>query len=126
MPFAYHDGAPDNYLNLGFPTGRRKMGVFRIIRNIDGKFSIAQMDDHTIQIINTKEETVVPEDEPLMLFRARDHLAAGNIGSYLNSCKADKCSEGQLKGVTDRLSLFNQFRADHPERMKQPGSSMRK
>jgi hypothetical protein len=64
----------------------------------------------------------IPDDEPLMLFRARDHNArAGALMKYREECVADGCNDFHLSGCDNRIHAFSCFRLEHPERMKQPG-----
>ena len=63
----------------------------------------------------------IPEDEPLILFRARDRHALRMLCYYRTLCAADACTEFHLAGIDDRIKAFSDFAAQHPDRMKQPG-----
>lgn len=86
------------------------------MRKIDGKFHIDGE-----QIVKTSNGDVVPEDEPLILFRARDHLALPMLLHYCQLSIRDGCNDFHLEGVNAVIAEFEKFSADHPERMKQPG-----
>lgn len=85
-------------------------------RKIDGKFHVEGS-----RIVKTPNGEVLPEDEPLFLFRARDYLAAAALTFYLEQGIKDGCTEYWEKGVRKELRRFLQFAKRHPERMKQPG-----
>ena len=86
------------------------------MRRIDPRFHIEGE-----QIIKTSNGDVVPEDEPLILIRARDRLAIDLLRHYRRLCVYDLCTGYQVQGVDNRLEAFEKFAVDHPERMKQPG-----
>jgi hypothetical protein len=68
------------------------------------------------RVINRASGDAIPLDEPVMVFRARDHNAVAMIEFY-QSC----CSDPQHReAVQRRIEDFERFRADHPERMKEP------
>jgi hypothetical protein len=96
-------------------------------KQIDPKFHI-QADDSAIgegrcgiTIVKTSNGEPIPDDEPLMLFRARDRNVLAMLHKYRELCEADGCNEFQMDGVNNRIEAFNNFAKDHPERMKQPG-----
>jgi hypothetical protein len=86
------------------------------MRRIDQKFHI---EDN--KIIKTSSGEVVPEDEPLILFRARDYLALTMLDYYRVLCIADGCTGYQLEKLDAVIADFQQYTVDHPEMMKQPG-----
>jgi hypothetical protein len=63
----------------------------------------------------------VPEDEPMILFRARDLYALPMLVEYCKLCASNGCTEFHLKGIENRLDAFRKFREEHKDRMKQPG-----
>jgi len=73
------------------------------------------------QIIKTGNGQPIPEEEPLVLFRARDHLAVSLLEHYRMLCEVDGCNSFQLGLVDELIDLFSRFAVEHPERMKQPG-----
>lgn len=102
------------------------------MRNIDRKHYIddegrlrkAAWPYYKRQESQTDEE--IPEDEPLFLFRARDALAMTTLIEYQHLCYDAGCAPAHVQGITDAIDDFARFKRDHPERMKEPGSSMRR
>lgn len=86
------------------------------MRLLDGKFKI-----ENDQIVKISNGEVIPEDEPVMLFRARDWNALGTIHDYLRRCLKDGCTDYQITGIRERIAAFGSFKDEHAERMKQPG-----
>jgi hypothetical protein len=88
-------------------------------RNIDGKFFIDG------EQIVSRHGNVVPEDEPLFLLRARDENAILTLKAYRDICHVRACPWEHVVGIEDTIRLFERFRRENPERMKEPGSSLR-
>ena len=88
-----------------------------IIRKIDLKHHI----DEKGQIVKTGNSVPIPDDEPLILFRGRDHLAVKMLNFYYQLCHDDGCNDFQLGQVSELIKKFEKFAAEHPEVMKQPG-----
>ncbi len=88
-------------------------------RRIDHKYSIHTIGDEA-QIVNM-QGVAVPEDEPLILFRARDRLALATLQYYRDLAVADGCTQFHLDGIDNRIGAFGNFAREHPELMKQPG-----
>jgi len=86
------------------------------MRRIDPKFHI-----EGDQIIKTSNGDPIPEDEPLMLFRARDRNALAVLYEYRRLCVLDGCNDFQMDGIHNRILAFEKFRDTQSERMKQPG-----
>lgn len=86
------------------------------MRELDGKFSI-----HGEEIVNTISGEVVPADEPIMFFRARDRFALGALRFYLLQCTLEGCDPKHLAGINFNIERFEEFSKKHQERMKQPG-----
>lgn len=95
------------------------------------------------QIIDNKFEKMfwrgapVPLDEPLFLLRGRDQNAIAALSRYYIACARDHCCDEiiceqcaesglHLAGIAKVIAAFVLFSQEHPERMKQPGSSLRK
>lgn len=71
------------------------------------------------KIINRLSREVIPDDEPVMIFRARDKNAAPMIAYYRKLC-----SDPQHKEIVgERLHDFIDFIHEHPERMKEPDTA---
>ncbi len=71
------------------------------------------------QIVNRVSGEAIPDDEPVMIFRARDKNAAPMIAYY-----AKLCVDPEHKAVVkERLHDFVDFIHDHPDRMKEPDTA---
>lgn len=68
------------------------------------------------KLANRDSGQVIPDDEPVMIFRARDKNAAPMIAYYAKLC----ADEHHKKVVKKRLHDFVDFIHAHPERMKEP------
>jgi hypothetical protein len=69
------------------------------------------------EIVNRKTGTVIPEDEPVFLLRAKDAKAMEALEYYSQICdNPDHYAE-----VVSRLNSFVDFSKEHPERMREPG-----
>lgn len=91
------------------------------MRVLDGKYHI-----ENDQVVKTTNGVAIPEDEPVILFRARDHNALLVLRSYMDICKSDGCTPYHLEGIQRVIDLFEKFKEQHPERMKQPGCTLGK
>jgi hypothetical protein len=92
----------------------------KITKAIDPKFHIED-EDSVISIVKTSNGEPIPDDEPKMLFRARDRHALETLRYYRAICADDDCTDFQMAGIENRMAAFEQFRREHFERMKQPG-----
>ena len=86
---------------------------------IDGKYHIEGE-----QIVKTGNGEPVPEDEPLILFRARDTHALATLDYYRDACVAASCTQHQLDAIDAVRVKFLAFRSRNPTRMKEPGSTL--
>ncbi len=86
------------------------------MRQIDPKFHV-----DGDRIVKTSNGEAIPDDEPLMLFRARDNQALRMLHGYRLLCVLEGCTDFHLSGIDNRIAAFQAFVNDHPERMKQPG-----
>lgn len=76
-----------------------------------------------LQLVNRATGIPIPDSEPVMIFRAKDTLAAsGAILPYLSQCLALGLT-AHAAVVQNRLDDFERFAAEHPELMKQPDSA---
>ena len=82
----------------------------------DGKFEIRGN-----QLVKKSNGEVIPEDEPVFVFRARDYLAMPTLLYYQQLCIKYECTEYQLSLLQKRIDVFKKFSADNEDRMKQPG-----
>lgn len=70
------------------------------------------------KLVNRQSGEQIPDDEPVMIFRAKDRHAKHGIAFYLGHC-SDLMHK---QAVTQRLIQFEKWANDHPERMKEPGT----
>lgn len=96
------------------------------MKAIDPKFHIEidltrPGDEDQVSIVKTSNGEPIPDDEPLILFRARDRNALATLEFYRDLCRADGCNDFHDAGIQNRIEAFRQFRIDQPERIKQPG-----
>jgi hypothetical protein len=89
---------------------------------IDPKYGIEVREGEPFLVKVTTGEPI-PDDEPLILFRARDWHAVGMLIDYRARCEADCCTPEHMAGIANRLDAFRRFTEQHPARMKQPGIS---
>ena len=89
---------------------------YKLVRKIDEKHHV-----EGDQIIKTTNGQPIPEDEPTILFRGRDHLALPMLTYYRHLCVQDGCTEYQLASMDTMINRFEQFAKEHSEKMKQPG-----
>ena len=73
-------------------------------------------DLRTGSIVNRASGEAIPDDEPIMIFRARDKHAREAIAYYQSRCK--NTLHGEV--IQRRFEAFDKFASDHPERMKEP------
>ncbi len=71
------------------------------------------------KIVNRSSGEAIPDDEPIMIFRARDIHAHDAIANYGLRC--ENLDHSNI--VMDRARQFAAFAALHPERMKEPDTA---
>ncbi|SFR86876.1 hypothetical protein [Sphingomonas jatrophae] len=69
------------------------------------------------QFVNRISGEPIPPDEPIIIFRARDHHALPVLLAYLSMVR----DPHHQQAVHDRIAEFEAFAREHPERMKEPG-----
>lgn len=69
------------------------------------------------RFVNRVSGEAIPDDEPVILFRARDNHAIPTLLAYLDMV----ADPHHRQAVMDRLEEFSSYRAAHPERLKEPG-----
>lgn len=69
------------------------------------------------RLYNRSSGEVIPDDEPVFIFRAKDALALEALKRYINLFHPDK---EHHKAISERIKDFEKFAGDHPERMKYP------
>lgn len=85
------------------------------MRRIDAKYHI-----ENDQIVKTTTGEVLPEDEPLILFRGKDSLLRRLMAFYGDLCRSHGSPQEMLDLVDQSLYGFEKFAEEHPERMKVP------
>ena len=86
------------------------------MRQISNRFSI-----HNDEIIKTSNGEPIPHEEPLLILRARDRLALPLLRIYQQLSIVDGCNDWFLDQQKVTIKQFEDFAAQYPERMKQPG-----
>ena len=72
------------------------------------------------KIVNRASGEMIPDDEPITIFRARDKHARSTLMHYFTRVK----DNNHASAVLDRLQDFQKFRTDHPNRMKEPDTEL--
>lgn len=72
------------------------------------------------KLVNRQSGEVIPDDEPVMIFRARDKRAKAAIAYYLGFCE-DKTHR---EAVRLRLFQFEHWFQANPDRMKEPDTQL--
>lgn len=73
------------------------------------------------RIIKTTNGQEIPETEPTILFRGRDHLALPMLKHYRQLCVDDGCTDFQMASMDEMIRRFQVFADENPQTMKQPG-----
>lgn len=68
------------------------------------------------QLFNRQSGELIPEDEPLMIFRGRDVHVVKMLSYYVNMCS----NEDHKIALMHRMAHFMKFAEDNPDRMKEP------
>jgi len=74
------------------------------MRKLDGKYHITED-----RIVNTSTGAIIPEDEPLFLFRAKDALAISTLVAYKQMCINTDCKPEQIAGVEREINKFRNY-----------------
>jgi hypothetical protein len=102
--------------------------VIALVRENDAQVVHATQDPkYSIRgnrLINAERNEDIPEDEPVFLLRARDMHGLDGVFRYMDTIR-HAVGQGDvwpahLEAVRRRVADFEQFRLNHPERMKQP------
>ena len=71
------------------------------------------------KIVNRSTGKPIPDDEPIMIFRAKDMKAIAAMIEYRNSC-TDPVHKDVIQG---RIDDFHAFKLANPELCREPDSS---
>lgn len=74
------------------------------------------------KIVNRQSDVPIPDDEPIIIFRARDIYAASVLEDYARKLPAGMHKEA----VSIRATQFHNWAEQHPERMKEPDTEVDK
>jgi hypothetical protein len=69
------------------------------------------------RFVNRVSGEAIPDDEPVILFRARDRHALAVLRHY----QLLVSDAHHWRAVQDRIDEFSAYREGHPERLKEPG-----
>jgi hypothetical protein len=83
------------------------------MRKIDGKYQ-------TSGDITKLDGTPIPEDEPLILFRAHDKLLVPLLEKYNELCINAGCHEGQINLMNQRINEIKTWQAANQDKLKVP------
>lgn len=86
------------------------------MRQLDGKFHIDGE-----RIVKTSNGEAIPDDEPVILIRARDYLALPLLLHYRELSRQDGCNDYHMSGIDRVIEQFTAFSVEQSARMKQPG-----
>lgn len=72
------------------------------------------------RIINRVTGIAIPDDEPIMLFRAKDTNAIEGVRRYGDRLNEKRGNNQHQVTVFQRYQAFIAFKEQHPERMREP------
>lgn len=73
------------------------------------------------RVVNRASGETIPEDEPVFVLRGRDIHAVALLETYADLINASFTGNAEhLEAVQARIRQFEQFCAEHPDRMKEP------
>lgn len=70
------------------------------------------------RIVNRATGIAIPDEEPIIILRAKDVQAGDTIDFYIDCC----ADENHQRVVAARLESFRKFAREYPERLKEPDS----
>lgn len=70
----------------------------------------------------TTEHGNIPDDEPVIVFRARDVRTRGVLAHYLKLCEQGGSPVRHLRLVAEQLARFTRWQEENPDRVKEPDS----
>lgn len=68
------------------------------------------------KLVNMKTGKPIPDDEPVMIFRAKDKHASSAICNYMMDCKDLE----HKSAVEKRWWQFCEFKENNPQKIKEP------
>jgi len=85
-----------------------------VVGGQDRKF---RFDTSLGQFVNRVSGEAIPLDEPIIIFRARDHHSFHILREYLSMVS----DEHHKTAIRERMSEFAEFARNNPDKMKEPG-----
>ncbi len=70
----------------------------------------------------TTEHGDIPDDEPVIVFRAKDKLLPAVLAIYLELCDLAGSPERHMRIVADTYSTMRTWQRDNPGKVKTPDS----
>lgn len=70
----------------------------------------------------TTEHGDIPDDEPVIVFRARDEHTRAVLAHYLKLCDQGGSTMRHLRLVAEALAVFTRWQEKNPEKMRTPNS----
>lgn len=67
-------------------------------------------------VYNRNSKKVIPDGEPIFIFRASDKHAVAALEYYMECVQNDQHAEA----ISDRVIAFHEFATKHPDKMKEP------
>ncbi len=70
----------------------------------------------------TTEHGDIPDDEPVIVFRARDIRTRGVLAHYLRLCDEGGSPVRHLRLVAETMARFIRWQEDNPDKVRTPDS----
>lgn len=70
----------------------------------------------------TTEHGDIPDDEPVVVFRARDVQTPSVLRQYLHFCRESGSPERHLTLIEESITLFEKWQENNPDKVKIPDS----
>ena len=70
----------------------------------------------------TTEHGDIPDDEPVIVFRARDAMLCSVINFYAEACKVHGSPQRHLALIRGAVTRIARWQAEHPDQVHQPDS----
>jgi hypothetical protein len=129
----YEDGYTSWSPAKQFEAGYTPVADWGLSEQQEPKYGI---DGRTARIINRATGQPIPDDEPVIIFRAKDDMALEALTAYRNALEA-RCDDlapdhseagiqmgealaAALTSVDERLAAFRAFREQHQDRLRYP------
>jgi hypothetical protein len=70
----------------------------------------------------TTEHGDIPDDEPVIVFRARDKMVAPMLKFYLELCATNSSPPRHLSLIQRAAAEIARWQSEHPDQVRQPDS----